>query len=468
MVRQTLANEIIYGDATSLQQYLRTHRSELNDVDEYGFVPIVEAAIANKTDCAQVLLRAGANVNGSDASGRNALHWAVDNGNYELTKLLLEHKADVNSYTSGGQPVLTYPILRRHHKLKNILYEYNANLDFALDFINTKLIGHRFELNGQTHIVDTHEQFIILDLEGFFLEFTLAVIQDSLVRYKNNFAAKHLRRYFDLLNIIIEQIKISQLLLRYRHYTIKLEQHEKEIDELIDADFMYLPLAYEGHAISCIKFANLFAICDRNPHNNVKDGIEIFEITRLNNVTPAFLKHLYFQKHSKHFIEKEMRDIMGLRHLTTLPISWQIAGNCSWANVEAILPALLFLISYSPNLRDDELDTVKLRCLGFYAQWREWDKGRALYDCVTSYYEADELRQASKAELLASVLTYGLDPKRENDIERAKNILQILSKDQHHYILRNFIKVYAKDNRTEYGKNILEFIRIIEPPNWFG
>ena len=69
-------------------------------------------------------------------------------------------------------------------------------VEFAKDFINAKLLAHRYELQGHVDIVDKTKTLIEIDFEGFYLEFTVEAVHDSLQDFRNNFGARHLRKYF--------------------------------------------------------------------------------------------------------------------------------------------------------------------------------------------------------------------------------------------------------------------------------
>ena len=128
--------------------------ADIDFLDEYGYTPLIQTAIVNNVEMAKLLVEHGVDVNMADLTGRAALHWAIDNENIELTTLLLENKADPNIYTIASQPVLVKPILRNNNELKFLLCRFDADATFANDYINTKLLGHRFELKGFVDIVD--------------------------------------------------------------------------------------------------------------------------------------------------------------------------------------------------------------------------------------------------------------------------------------------------------------------------
>ena len=149
----TIADDIISGRMPDFDFYLRQGQS-LDDIDEYGFTPLIECAITRRKNIAEQLLLRGTDVNKADVTGRTPLHWAADNNDVELARLLLNHGADANAYTNTGLSVLVYPVLRGYDSLKQLLYQNGAKLDFALDFINGKLLGHRYELKGYVDIVN--------------------------------------------------------------------------------------------------------------------------------------------------------------------------------------------------------------------------------------------------------------------------------------------------------------------------
>src|SRR3989344_841758 len=189
-----LSHEILQGTSRSVAKMLDGD-VEINEVDQYGFTPLIEAAIVDSVDLSRLLIEHGANVNNPDMVDRTALHWASDNNNIALCELLLEKGADPNAYTTASEPVLVTPTLRYFIQVKKLLYQYGADIHFAQDYINAKLIGHRFELKGEIDILNHKNQYILFDFEGFVLEFTVNVIRDSLVRYQNHFTARHLRPY---------------------------------------------------------------------------------------------------------------------------------------------------------------------------------------------------------------------------------------------------------------------------------
>ena len=75
----SLADAIINEDYAAVSEILR-HEMNVNQMDEYGFTPLIEAAIADNLDIAKLILSYGAQTNLQDMTGSTALHWAAEIG----------------------------------------------------------------------------------------------------------------------------------------------------------------------------------------------------------------------------------------------------------------------------------------------------------------------------------------------------------------------------------------------------
>lgn len=453
----SLADQIIYGTANSVEQLVLAG-ADVNELDEYGYTPLIESAIVDNVEMANILLRHGANVNSEDLTGRTALDWAVDNNNLALCQLLLEHKADPNHYTNAGQSALTFPLLRNQVELKKLLFQYGADLDFAHDFINTKLLGHRFELIGYTDIVDAKGRFIPLDYEGFYLEFTVSTILSSLMYYRRSFVNKQARAYAIELEQMVNALKRAAVLIRYQHYLIDIAEHAAKIDSILNEDLLLLPIANEGHAISFIKYGNLLAKCDRGVNSKVEGSVVIYRVRNKARLTHQFIKRFLYEVHSRDYIQRGINQELDLETIMVLPLSSQIIGNCSWANIEAAIPTMLFLLLLQHAKSAEELTTIQTKALNFYQQWLRWDQDRALDECIQSFQQADPARKATKAATLANILFQKCRYTNEIDLERAGKILKVLNNREYHYILKSYLKIYGKNKHDKMGVNLRQLL----------
>lgn len=458
MIKSSLTQEILFGTLEGVEHFLQAG-VDIEAIDEYGFSPLIEAAIANKVEVAALLLEYGADANNADVTGRTALHWAVDNHNIELCELLLANKADANAYTTSGQPILVYPLLRQQVELKKLLYRYGAKLSFAQDFIQAKLLGHRYELIGQVDLVNAAGRFIEINYEGFFLEFTLDVILNSLRRYRNNFSSRHLRSYFENLQKLIAAFANAQALLKYQRYTLNIKDHAHSIDALLDQELLLLPLAYEGHAIALIKYKNWLIRCDRGENSHREGSIVIYECQRPCAWNKEFCKQLIYQRQSRAFLTRGIHRYLGLITIANLPIQGQIIGNCSWANIEASILAILFVLS-AVNSKG-QLVTRSEKYLKqaslFFHDWQTWDKDRALEECIQGFYYSNKARGATKATILAAILFQKM-AYNFNDLKQAEAILKILTLTEYNYLLKSYLKVYWQLNKTAQGKDFINLL----------
>lgn len=454
----SLADAIIEEDLGSVRQFMR-YGIDINQLDEYGFTPLIEAAIVDNIKIAEFLLEQGAQPNITDVTGATALHWATENNNIALAELLLKFHADPNAYNLAGQPVLVMPTLRHQSEMKQLLIKSGANQIFAQDYINTKLLGHIFELVGPATIVDPKNNYVQVDFEGFFLEVTLGLISDSLAQFQNHFAARQLRRYSGLTQLIVESMQRAGQLIKYQQYRVALQKVRNKIDAILDHDPLIIPVGYEGHAITFIKSGNIWVKCDRREDSRLYDNVMFYHIRNPQNLTKDFIKSLIYVKQSDVFINSELDHILGLEPITELKVEAQISGNCSWANVEAAIPAMFFLILMQYNMDSQALSYYKTLALNYFHRWRDWNKERALQFCIQAYEDGDAIRKASKAEIFAAILFQRCDLDNRTDQARIEMILNLLLKSPYHYLLRNYLRVYYFDNYSEEGKRFSDFLK---------
>lgn len=454
----SLADAIIQEDFDRVQQLIRAGE-DVNALDIYGFRPLIEAAIVDNAEIIKFLLANGANPNLHDATGGSALHWAAENNNITLTKLLLSHHANPNAYNLAGQPVLVMPTLRRQSALRSVLVKAGANEAFSQDYINTKLLGHMYELIGNAMIISPDRKFVEVDFEGFYLEITVGLISDSLSQFQNHFAARQLRRYSGISQFIVEVMQRASQLIKYQQYRVDIKKYSTIIDELIEQDPVIIPVGYEGHAITFIRYGDIWVKCDRREDSRLYDNVMFYRVGNPQNLTTEFIKNLMYVKQSDQFINTQIDRILGLTPITELKVEAQISGNCSWANVEATIPALFFLVLMQFNKDSQSISYFKTLALNYFHRWREWNKDRALHYCINSFEQSDPIHKACKAEILAAILFQRCDVSKATDYERMEMILSLLLKSPYEYLLKNYLRIYYYEGFTEKGKRFFELLK---------
>ncbi|XP_019126312.2 inversin isoform X2 [Larimichthys crocea] len=83
----------VNGDRSTLLKLI-TDPSLRDREDQFGRTPLMYCVLADRLDCAEILLKAGASVNKTDQSQRTALHLAAQKGNVRFLKLLLSRRAN--------------------------------------------------------------------------------------------------------------------------------------------------------------------------------------------------------------------------------------------------------------------------------------------------------------------------------------------------------------------------------------
>lgn len=454
----TLSDAILQEKISVVQAFL-SRGADVNALDEYGFTPLIEAAIVDNNDIAKLLIEHGANVNGQDVTGGTPLHWATENNNLVLAKLLLDAKANPNLSNFAGQSPLVMPMLREHVTMRQLLSQYAADLTFAQDYINAKLAGHSFELMGTTHIVNPMHQLIEVDYEGFFLEVTIGLIAHSLSQFQNHFAARKLRRYAGIAQFIRRTLDNALSLVKYQQYQVDLTRHSGAITALLKHDPLIIPIGYEGHAITFITTDNIWIKCDRREDSRLYDNVMLYFIGNPENMTVSFLKNLIYKKQTSDFINHELDAILGLTPFTEIKVEAQITGNCSWANVEASIPALFFLLLLKSNPDQGMLQEYKAIALNYFNQWRIWNKERVLQFCIQRFNESDFLRKAAHAEILAAILFQRYNADIHAYADQIELIVTLLLNSPYDYILKNYLSVYYYENYTEEGKRFFDLLR---------
>ena len=106
----------------------------LTAVPAYASTEELIENVKNKNISAvETLLSGGENVNGANAQGNTALHYAVATGNTEMVKLLLAHNADMNAINSKGWTPLKIAEKKNVGEVYNVLEEKIASDKFAAE-----------------------------------------------------------------------------------------------------------------------------------------------------------------------------------------------------------------------------------------------------------------------------------------------------------------------------------------------
>ncbi len=455
----SLSKTIIYGTAQAVADEL-TQKPTLEEIDVYGYTPLIQTAIVNDPKKCQLLIDEDADVNFTDLTGRSALHWATDNNNLDIAKQLLAKKADPNVYTSAGQPALAMPFLRHHTQMKELLYQAGADLEFARDFINAKTLGHRFDLQGRVDIVSPDNTFIEVEFEGFYSEFTLSLALQSLLDFQTNFSAKHLREHFHRIGTIAKLLRNAVELIKYQQYLVDIVNHNDRINALLDHSPLLLPIVYDGHAISLVKLRNYLIRCDRGTFGQANGTVIIYRIDMPDKFNKHFMKNLLYKRQSHQFIDNDLAKLIGLKPIDYLELPVQLSGNCAWANIEAVIPAILYLnlLEETQARTQSAIYECKKAAISVLHQWELWDQQRALHFCIDSFDRANPARKASKAAILMAILFQQQLYRHPQWLSFCERIAHIITLPEYDYILHCYLNVFGRDKVKQPMQPLLSFL----------
>jgi hypothetical protein len=244
----------------------------------------------------------------------------------------------------------------------------------------------------------------------------------------------------------------SQLLQLQHHVNLSKEDLEN-LESWIHSPLLILPAASRGHAMCFVRYHNWWAKIDRG-ENSLKEGsVNIYEITRPEAFTVSFLRDFLYKKQSRNYFHAQINQKLGLNPIAQIPISSQITGNCSWANIQAAVPTAFALQGL---YQTGQLDSP--HALEVYDNWVEWDKDRALDECVHRFYLANPLRKASLASMLGAVLFQACDYGKVHHVKRAEKIMTILALPEYYYILKSYLDIYCLPKLTRKGNNLLKLL----------
>lgn len=448
----SISEEIVQGfDLRAMELIKQGH--DVNELDDYGFTPLIESVIFNKFKIADLLLEYGAIVDLEDYLGQTALFWSCDLDLLPLCQLMLEYNADPNHPNTSGQVPLVYPLLRQNHQMTDLLVKAGAVESVAQDYIEMKVVGHRFELIGSTLIADAKGEMIDVDYEGFMLDFTTKMVSDSLAKFFLTHADKITEKYKLHLQMICNALINSSKLMKFKP-RLDVEVDTASVKSFLNMDLVVLPVSYEGHAITFVKYKNLLAKCDRGVHVK-EDTITVYKVENTMFLNHSFLKDLVFKNKSTDYIKTELPKILGLRKIMTLPARQQVSGNCSWANVEAVVPASMFLLKAVEDIDNRVyLTSLKNDVISLFNEWVEWDRDRTIDELIANYQSRTLPRRVSIILSLCNILVQRTDADNPSELKRAQKIFDFIKTTNFKNILKLAIGIYASKVGIKNFKNL--------------
>lgn len=113
-LHRSLSEAAEIGDQNAVRFWLKQRSSDPNELDAYGYFPLLNATLGNKPEMVKQLLEAGAKVNLQGPHGYTALHAAAQNGFSEIVRILINSNAKVNIRNDDKDTALILATRQRH------------------------------------------------------------------------------------------------------------------------------------------------------------------------------------------------------------------------------------------------------------------------------------------------------------------------------------------------------------------
>jgi hypothetical protein len=114
------------GTLPEIEQLYTENKNCINEINEFGFSPLILACYKGNTEVAKFLIEKKTNLNYVSDEG-TALMAAVVKGKNELVKLLLENGANPNLTNLEGTTALMYATQFKNIELVKLLLQYKAD-----------------------------------------------------------------------------------------------------------------------------------------------------------------------------------------------------------------------------------------------------------------------------------------------------------------------------------------------------
>lgn len=127
ITKRSLSEEAECGSPESLIEWLRKG-ADPNEVDPYGYTPLVNACLRGCTKSVRILINSGAEVNMQAQHGYVPLHAASQNGYTEIAELLIDNGADTEIKNDDGDTALMLAVRSEHAAVVDLLCKRGCNM----------------------------------------------------------------------------------------------------------------------------------------------------------------------------------------------------------------------------------------------------------------------------------------------------------------------------------------------------
>ena len=118
----------VHWDARDMANLLVRAGASVNGANDLGVTPLMLASTNGSASMVDSLLQAGADVTVARPTGETALMMASRSGAVAVVRLLVAYGADVNATTTGGHTALMWAAVERHADVVRVLAEIGADV----------------------------------------------------------------------------------------------------------------------------------------------------------------------------------------------------------------------------------------------------------------------------------------------------------------------------------------------------
>ncbi|EAY16182.1 hypothetical protein TVAG_340760 [Trichomonas vaginalis G3] len=123
----------------SILEYFLSHGANINGKNDKGLNALHNAAMNNSKETVELLISHGANVNKKGLMGETALYFTAWNNNEEITEFLISHGANVNEKNDKGETPLHIAASFNSKETAKVLISHGININEKDKFGETAL-----------------------------------------------------------------------------------------------------------------------------------------------------------------------------------------------------------------------------------------------------------------------------------------------------------------------------------------
>ena len=113
---------------SNVRRLTQTKRVNLEQQDSFGWTALLYAAQYGRTECVEILIKAGARVDHTSRDGKTALMLACVMNRQETVSLLLDCSASINLQDKRGFTALMFAAYYGYDEIVTLLLQYDANM----------------------------------------------------------------------------------------------------------------------------------------------------------------------------------------------------------------------------------------------------------------------------------------------------------------------------------------------------